>query len=233
MPSAPMIEEQEQITWGLRSNLIDFIVRSHNHFRLPSHVLFLSVNLIDRYCARKPVFSKHYWLLGSAALLIASKYGDKTYHGEQFRHPSVSEISELCQGVFNTHMVRQMEISILDTLDWVMGHPTTDHYLDFLLEGDPRGSELASMAAYLSEISLYHPEFVGIKPSVIATSCSMLAKSLLYGTLSMGISTEAVVMDTLNSLWNHLRQPPMAILDKYSTQRQHYVAQVVVCLLAS
>ncbi|KAG8664871.1 uncharacterized protein FPOAC1_012848 [Fusarium poae] len=232
LPSILMIEKQEQITWDLRSNLIDFVTRSHQHFRLPSHVLFLSINLIDRYCSRRQVFREHYWLLGSVALFIASKYGDRTDRGKNLRPLSVSEIRKLCHDIFDAHMIAQMEVSILYTLDWVMGHPTTDHYLDFLLVGEPRGGELASMAAYLSEISLYHPEFVGIKPSVIATSCCMLAKSILFGTVSIGTNTEIVVMETLNSLWKRLRQPPPAISDKYSTQSRHYVAQTVFYRLA-
>lgn len=232
LPSFPMIEKQEQITWELRSNLIDFIVRSHQHFRLPSHVLFLSINLIDRYCSRRQVFEGHYWLLGSVALLIATKYGDKTDQGRNLRPLSVKETSKMCNGIFDAQTIAQMEISILSTLDWVMGHPTTDHYLDYLLAGEPWDRELATMAAYLSEISLYHPEFVGTKSSVVATSCCLLAKSLLYGTVLMGITTEIVVIETLNCLWKRLHQPPPAISTRYPTQSHHYVAQTVFYRIA-
>ncbi|EXL38911.1 hypothetical protein FOCG_18459, partial [Fusarium oxysporum f. sp. radicis-lycopersici 26381] len=203
LPSVPMIEMQIQITWQLRSTLIDFVVRSHQYFRLPSQVLFLSVNLIDRYCSRKQLGKEYYLLLGSAALWIASKYDGKAYQGKGFTRPSAKEISELCNGIFDEHMIAQMEISILYTLDWVLGHPTTDQGIKFLLVGEPGDKELASMAAYLSEISLYHREFVGVKPSIIAESCCMLAKIILYGSLSIGDDTEAVVMETLNSLWKH------------------------------
>jgi hypothetical protein len=227
-----MIEKQIQITWQLRSSLIDFVVRSHQYFRLPSQVLFLSVNLIDRYCSRKQIDQEYYLLLGSAALWIASKYGDKDYHGKGFTRPSAKEISELCNGMFDEHMIAQMEISILSTLDWVLGHPTTDQGIKFLLVGEPGNKELASMADYLSEISLYHREFVGVKPSVIAESCCMLAKIILYGSLSIRDNTEAVVMETLNSLWKHVCQPPPAIAEKYLRQNRHYVAQIVFSRLA-
>ncbi|KAG8664145.1 uncharacterized protein FPOAC1_014038 [Fusarium poae] len=213
LPSILMIEKQEQITWDLRSNLIDFVTRSHQHFRLPSHVLFLSINLIDRYCSRKQVFEEHYWLLGSVALFVASKYGDKTDRGRN--------LIPLANGSLNLVHSRLGD-----------GPPDNGPLPGLLLVGEPRGGELASMAAYLSEISLYHPEFAGIKPSVIATSCCMLAKSILFGTVSIGTNTEIVVMETLNSLWKRLRQPPPAISDKYSTQSQHYVAQTVFYRLA-
>ncbi|KAF4451493.1 hypothetical protein F53441_5535 [Fusarium austroafricanum] len=233
LPSVPMIEMQIQITWQLRSSLIDFVVRSHQYFRLPSQVLFLSVNLIDRYCSRKQVGQEYYLLLGSAALWIASKYGDKAYQVKGFKHPSAKEISELCGGIFDEHMIAQMERSILCTLDWVLGHPTTDHGIKLLLVGEPSNKELTSMAAYLSEVSLYHREFVGVKPSVIAESCCMLAKVILYGSVSIGASTEAVVMETMHSLWKHICQPPPAIVDKYSRQSRHYVAQRAFCRSAS
>ncbi|EXA29954.1 hypothetical protein FOVG_18601 [Fusarium oxysporum f. sp. pisi HDV247] len=232
LPSVPMIEMQIQITWQLRSSLIDFVVRSHQYFRLPSQVLFLSVNLIDRYCSRKQIGKEYYLLLGSAALWIASKYDGKAYQGKGFTRPSAKEISELCNGIFDEHMIAQMEISILYTLDWVLGHPTTDQGIKFLLVGESGDKELASMAAYLSEISLYHREFVGVKPSVIAESCCMLAKIILYGSLSIGDDTEAVVMETLNSLWKHVCQPPPAIAEKFLRQNRHYVAQIVFNRLA-
>ncbi|KAH7183729.1 cyclin-like protein [Fusarium oxysporum] len=232
LPSVSMIEKQIQITWQLRSSLIDFVVHSHQYFRLSSQVLFLSVNLIDRYCSRKQIGKEYYLLLGSAALWIASKYDGKAYQGKGFARPSAKEISELCNGMFDEHMIAQMEISILFTLDWVLGHPTTDQGIKFLLVGEPENKELASMAAYLSEISLYHREFVGIKPSVIAESCCMLAKIILYGSLSIGDNTEAVVMETLNSLWKHVCQPPPAISEKYLRQNRHYVAQIVFSRLA-
>ncbi|KAH7142335.1 cyclin-like protein [Fusarium sp. MPI-SDFR-AT-0072] len=232
LPSVPMIEMQIQITWQLRSSLIDFVVRSHQYFRLPSQVLFLSVNLIDRYCSRKQIGQEYYLLLGSAALWIASKYDGKAYQGKSFTRPSAKEISELCNGMFGEHMIAQMEISILSTLDWVLGHPTTDQGIKFLLVGEPGNKELASMAAYLSEISLYHREFVGVKPSVIAESCCMLAKIILYGSLSIRDNTEAVVTETLNSLWKHVCQPPPAVSEKYLRQNRHYVAQIVFSRLA-
>lgn len=228
-----MIEMQMQITWQLRSSLIEFVVRSHHYFRLPSQVLFLSVNLIDRYCSRKPISQKYYLLLGSAALWVASKYGDKAYEVRGFKHPSAKEISELCHGIFDEHMIAQMERSILYTLDWVLGHPTTDHSINLLLVGESENKELASMAAYLAEISLCYREFVGVKPSVIAESCCMLARIILYGSVSIGASTKAVVTETLNSLWQHVRQPPPAIADKYSRHSRHYVAQRAFCFSTS
>ncbi|KAJ4016136.1 hypothetical protein NW758_015108 [Fusarium oxysporum] len=105
-----MIEKQIQITWQLGSSLIDFVVQSHQYFRLSSQVLFLSVNLIDRYCSRKQIGKEYYLLLGSAALWIASKYDGKAYQGKGFTRLSAKEISELCNGMFDEHMIAQMEI---------------------------------------------------------------------------------------------------------------------------
>ncbi|KAF4502807.1 G1 S-specific cyclin CLN1 [Fusarium agapanthi] len=233
LPSLPMIEMQTQITWQMRSSLIDFVVRSHQYFRLPSQVLFLSVNLIDRYCSTKQIDQQYYLLLGSAALWIASKYGDKTYQVEDFKHPSVKEIGKLCNGIFDGHMIVQMEKSVLCTLGWVLGHPTIDHYIKLLLVGESESKELTSMAAYLSEVSLYHRDFVGVKPSIIAESCCMLAKVILYGSLSIGANTEDEVMKALKSLWKLVQQPPTTIADKYSRQSRSYVAQRVFSCSAS
>ncbi|KAH7183780.1 hypothetical protein BKA60DRAFT_530738 [Fusarium oxysporum] len=231
------VTNQEQVEASSSADILlweegDYLEDIMQHLAHMEVVLFLSVNLIDRYCSRKQIGKEYYLLLGSAALWIASKYDGKAYQGKGFARPSAKEISELCNGMFDEHMIAQMEISILFTLDWVLGHPTTDQGIKFLLVGEPENKELASMAAYLSEISLYHREFVGIKPSVIAESCCMLAKIILYGSLSIGDNTEAVVMETLNSLWKHVCQPPPAISEKYLRQNRHYVAQIVFSRLA-
>jgi hypothetical protein len=233
LPGVSMIEQQIQITWQLRSSLIDFLVQSHQHLRLPSQALFLSVNLVDRYCSRKQIGKEYYLLLGSAALWIASKYDGKACQGQAFTHPSAKAISELSNGIFNEYMIAQMEISILYTLDWVLGHPTVDQGIKTLLLGELGNKELGSMAAYLSEISLYHPEFVGVKPSVTAKSCCMLARIILYGSQPIGTNTEAVVMETLNCLWKHVCQPPPLTAKKYLGRNQSCVAQIVFNRLAN
>jgi hypothetical protein len=68
---------QREIQWFMRPYLIDFLIEAHSAFSLLPETLFLTVNLLDRYCSKRVVYKQHYQLVGCAALLIAAKYGDK------------------------------------------------------------------------------------------------------------------------------------------------------------
>ena len=59
------------------SILLDFLIELHSSFKLQPTTLFLCLNIIDRYCAKRIVFKRHYQLVGCTALWIASKYEDK------------------------------------------------------------------------------------------------------------------------------------------------------------
>ena len=58
----------------MRSILIDWLVEVHLKFKLMPETLYLTVNLIDRYLAKRNVTRKRLQLVGVTAMLIASKY---------------------------------------------------------------------------------------------------------------------------------------------------------------
>ena len=74
LPDVALIDLQREIQWFMRPYLIDFLVEAHAAFALLPETLFLTVNLLDRYCAKRVVYKQHYQLVGCAALLIAAKY---------------------------------------------------------------------------------------------------------------------------------------------------------------
>lgn len=58
----------------MRMILVGWLIEVHLKFKLLPETLFLTVNLIDRYCEKKYVQRTNYQLLGVTAMLIASKY---------------------------------------------------------------------------------------------------------------------------------------------------------------
>lgn len=65
---------QPELQWYMRPYLVEFLVEIHQQFRLRPEVLYLSLNIVDRYVSKRVVFKKHYQLVGCAALWIAAKY---------------------------------------------------------------------------------------------------------------------------------------------------------------
>ncbi|KAK0657569.1 cyclin-like protein [Cercophora newfieldiana] len=211
LPDANLIDMQREIQWFMRPYLIDFLIEAHAAFSLLPETLFLTVNLLDRYCSKRVVYKQHYQLVGCAALLIAAKYGDK-----KDRVPQINELNNMCCGLYDAGMFTQMEMHVLNTLDWNIGHPTVDFFTQLIVteEGDSR--EVEHMAAYICEIALYHRDFVSTKPSIMARSSLALARAILGAPEINDGEWDHTENVTLLALSQHLHQPSVTLSRKYA-----------------
>ncbi|KAF2402866.1 hypothetical protein EJ06DRAFT_554427 [Trichodelitschia bisporula] len=176
MPDVSSIDLQTEIQWYMRPYLLDFLVEAHSAFQLLPETWFLAVNLLDRYCSRRVVYKRHYQLVGCVSLLIAAKYGDK-----KERVPTIRELRSMCCSLYDEEMFLQMEGHVLQTLTWVVGHPTADSFLQIALAdtGSSEDIELQNMTWYFCEMALFHKDFVGLRPSVLARCALVLARFVL------------------------------------------------------
>ncbi|KAF7547061.1 hypothetical protein G7Z17_g7970 [Cylindrodendrum hubeiense] len=227
LPDASLIDMQREIQWFMRPYLIDFLIEAHAAFALLPETLFLTVNLLDRYCSKRVVYKQHYQLVGCAALLIAAKYGDK-----KDRVPQIHELNNMCCGLYDAGMFTQMEMHVLNTLEWSIGHPTVDFFSQLMVaeEGDDR--EVEHMAAYLCEIALYHRDFVSTKPSTMARSSLALARAILGRPEVNDGEWDHTENLTLLTLSHHLHQPSPTLGRKYSTPNLSRVSQKLAEFMA-
>lgn len=161
----------------MRPYLLDFLIEAHAAFQLLPETLYLTINILDRYCSKRVVYKRHYQLVGCAALLVASKYGDK-----KERVPTVRELKSMCCSLYEDEMFTQMEWHVLVTLGWLIGHPTVDSFLQLALAEGPQDVEVEHMTWFICEIALYHKEFVSTLPSTLARSALALARCILERT---------------------------------------------------
>jgi hypothetical protein len=211
LPDVASIDIQEEIQWFMRPYLIDFLIEAHAFFQLLPETLFLAVNLLDRYCSRRVVYKRHYQLVGCASLLIAAKYGDK-----KDRVPTIRELKSMCCSLYDEEMFTQMEWHVLNTLEWVIGHPTVDSFLQIALTEDWEDLEVEHMAWYICEIALYHKEFVSVKPSVMARASLALARGILGRPEVSDGAWDHAENVTLLSLSQQLHQPSQVLSRKYA-----------------
>jgi hypothetical protein len=212
----------------MRPYLLDFLIEAHAAFGLLPETLFLCVNLLDRYCSRRIVYKRHYQLVGCAALLISAKYGD---HKE--RVPTIRELSGMCCGLYEDEMFTQMEWHVLQTLDWAVGHPTIDGFLQLAWDGSPRDIEVENMARYISEIAMFHKEFISKRPSDMARSALALARYILNRPQSLHADwASRYDSHTLLTLSHHLHRPSQVLSHKYSTSQLSRVSGFLEAFLA-
>ncbi|KAF2814861.1 uncharacterized protein BDZ99DRAFT_185859 [Mytilinidion resinicola] len=223
LPDVNSIDIQTEIQWFMRPYLLDFLVEAHAAFQLLPETLFLAVNLLDRYCSRRVVYKRHYQLVGCAALLIAAKYGDR-----KDRVPTVRELKSMCCSLYDDEMFTQMEWHVLQTLNWIIGHPTVDSFLQLALSEVEHDPEVEHMALYIAEIALFHKEFVSTRPSVLARSSLALARCILSRNQAKH-SDWAGAYDpaTVLNLSNHLYQPSQVLSRKYSVAQLSQVSLTV------
>ena len=197
----------------MRPYLLDFLIEAHAAFGLLPETLFLTVNLLDRYCSRRIVYKKHYQLVGCAALLIASKYGDRKDHV-----PTIKELKGMCCALYEDDMFLQMEWHVLQTLNWIIGHPTIDSFIQVALERLTFDEEVECMAYYIAEIGLFERQFVGIKASDMARSSLALARCVL-GRPQEHVTEWAGQFDsqTLLALASAISKPSKILSRKYAS----------------
>lgn len=227
LPDVNLIDMQREIQWFMRPYLIDFIVEAHAAFTLLPETLFLTINLLDRYCSKRVVYKQHYQLVGCAALLIAAKYGDK-----KDRVPQINELNNMCCGLYDAGMFTQMEMHVLNTLEWNIGHPTVDFFSQLIVAEERDDREVEHMAAYISEIALYHRDFVSTKPSTMARASLALARAILSRPEINDGEWDHTDNVTLLTLSQNLHQPSPTLSRKYASAHLSCVSAKLTDFLA-
>lgn len=170
--SADLMDMQPELQWYMRPFLVDFLVEIHQQFRLRPEVLYLALNIVDRYVSKRVVYKKHFQLVGCAALWIAAKFEDA-----KDRVPTVRELADMCCKAYDETAFIQMEGHVLQTIGWAIGHPTAEAWMRLACMGNLKeDTKTQHVARFLMEITLFHREFVGVAPSVVAAGSLMLAR---------------------------------------------------------
>ncbi|CUM68284.1 uncharacterized protein PRCAT00006006001 [Priceomyces carsonii] len=194
-----MIDLQPEIQWFMRPFLLDFLIELHTSLKLQPQTLFLCLNIIDRYCAKRIVFKRHYQLVGCTALWIAGKYEDK-----KSRVPTLRELSMMCRNAYDEEMFIQMEMHILATLEWSLCHPNLEDCLQLAISTSnisshvtpckynptindksssinnaSKISAVTAVGRFLCELSLYDKFFLSVPPSLVSITANLLACSML------------------------------------------------------
>ena len=94
------MESQPHITAHMRATLINWLFVCQEKLKFCPETIYLAVNLIDRYLAKKKVSGKHrLQVIGAASLLIAAKYEEMYYY-------DLDDIIKECEGDCKREEVR-------------------------------------------------------------------------------------------------------------------------------
>nr|WAS30617.1 hypothetical protein [Rhodosporidiobolus colostri] len=212
---ANLIDQQPELKWYMRGFLVDFLVEIHLQHRLRPETLYLALNIVDRYVSKRIVFKKHYQLVGCAALWIAAKFEDA-----KDRVPTLPELVDMCSNAYDEKAFVQMEGHVLSTIQWVIGHPTSEAWLRLAcVTGSIEDLRTQHVARFLMELTLFHREFIQFYTSDIAMASLLLARYMLGKTRRPQDESEPVLRIILmldELLGEHLEEVSPIVLKKYS-----------------
>ncbi|OXU29124.1 hypothetical protein TSAR_013877 [Trichomalopsis sarcophagae] len=227
-PKPGYMKKQPDITYSMRTILVDWLVEVSEEYRLQTETLYLAVSYIDRFLSYMSVVRAKLQLVGTAAMFIAAKY-------EEIYPPEVGEFVYITDDTYTKKQVLRMEHLILRVLSFDLTVPTP---LAFLMEyciSNNLSEKTQYLAMYLCELSLLEADpYLQYLPSHLAASAIALARHTLREEVwphELELSSGYSLQD-LKECINHLQRtfknapnlPQQAIQEKYKSNKYGHVA---------
>uniref|UniRef100_G1SIX8 Cyclin-A2 n=1 Tax=Oryctolagus cuniculus TaxID=9986 RepID=G1SIX8_RABIT len=204
-PKVGYMKKQPDITNSMRAILVDWLVEVGEEYKLQNETLHLAVNYIDRFLSSMSVLRGKLQLVGTAAMLLASKF-------EEIYPPEVAEFVYITDDTYTKKQVLRMEHLVLKVLAFDLAAPT-----------------------FLGELSLIDADpYLKYLPSVIAGAAFHLALYTVTGqswpeslVRKTGYTLETLKPCLMDLHQTYLKAPQHAqqsIREKYKNSKYHGVS---------
>ncbi|KAM7270642.1 hypothetical protein ACFE04_029856 [Oxalis oulophora] len=159
---------QKDIYPKMRSILLDWLTEVHRKFELMPEMLYLTINIVDRFLSLTVVQRKELQLVGISAMLIACKYEEIW----------VNDFVSISDNAYAREQVLSMEKSILGKLEWYLTVPTPYVFLArYSKVSAASDAEMENMVFFLAELGLMqYNVIVKYGPSMLAASAIYAAR---------------------------------------------------------
>ncbi|XP_037118222.1 cyclin-A2 [Syngnathus acus] len=227
-PRSGYMKKQPDITNSMRAILVDWLVEVGEEYKLQNETLYLAVNYIDRFLSSMSVLRGKLQLVGTAAMLLASKF-------EEIYPPEVSEFVYITDDTYTKKQVLRMEQLVLKVLSFDLAAPTINQFLTQYLLHHPANKQVESLSMYLGELSLVDSDpFLKYLPSQTAAAAYILANNTIAGASwpkslveKTGYTLENLrpCVDDLHQMYlNAPQHAQQSIREKYKTSKHHEVS---------
>ncbi|XP_014811556.1 PREDICTED: G2/mitotic-specific cyclin-B3 isoform X2 [Calidris pugnax] len=162
------MKKQPDISGDMRAILVDWMVEVQENFELNHETLYLAVKLVDHYLVEVVSMRDKLQLIGSTAILIASKFEERC-------PPCVDDFLYICDDAYKREELIAMEISILSTLKFDINIPIAYRFLRRFAKCARATMETLTLARFLCEMTLQEYDYARESPSKLAASCLLLA----------------------------------------------------------
>ncbi|XP_053831447.1 cyclin-A2 [Vidua macroura] len=229
-PKIGYMKKQPDITNNMRAILVDWLVEVGEEYKLQNETLHLAVNYIDRFLSSMSVLRGKLQLVGTAAMLLASKF-------EEIYPPEVAEFVYITDDTYTKKQVLRMEHLILKVLSFDLAAPTINQFLTQYFLHQQTDAKVESLSMYLGELSLIDADpYLKYLPSVIAAAAFHLADYTLTGQTwpeslckVTGYTLEDIkpcLIDLHNTYLKAAQHTQQSIREKYKSTKYHGVSLI-------
>ncbi|XP_041845238.1 cyclin-A2 [Melanotaenia boesemani] len=229
-PKAGYMKKQPDITNSMRAILVDWLVEVGEEYKLQNETLYLAVNYIDRFLSSMSVLRGKLQLVGTAAMLLASKF-------EEIYPPEVAEFVYITDDTYTKKQVLRMEHLVLKVLSFDLAVPTINQFLTQYFCHQSVSKQVESLAMYLGELSLVDSDpFLKYLPSQTAAAAYILANNTVTGgswPKSLAEKTGYILEDLmpciedLHRLYlNAAQHAQQSVQEKYKGSKYHEVSAI-------
>ncbi|NXC38378.1 CCNA2 protein, partial [Penelope pileata] len=229
-PKIGYMKKQPDITNNMRAILVDWLVEVGEEYKLQNETLHLAVNYIDRFLSSMSVLRGKLQLVGTAAMLLASKF-------EEIYPPEVAEFVYITDDTYNKKQVLRMEHLILKVLSFDLAVPTINQFLTQYFLHQQTNAKVESLSMYLGELTLIDADpYLKYLPSVIAAAAFHLAGYTITGLTwpeslckVTGYTLEHIkpcLVDLHNTYLKAAQHTQQSIREKYKSTKYHAVSLI-------
>lgn len=157
-----------------RAIIIEWLSFNNSKWKLHEETLFLAVNIMDRYLAKKKISLNNFQLLGLTAFMISSKFEDS-------EPPSLMDLLFSCKNSFSQEELKSMEYEILSTLNFDILFVSSYKFLSyFYYLCQFNNKKIFFLANFILELCLIDIEIMKYNQGQIAIAVLLVAKNCLH-----------------------------------------------------
>lgn len=172
-----------QLHPSLRSSLIDKLIQIHYRFGFQPEVLYLAVNLLDRFASTEEYDSNtilnyssmtvpfKYHITAFTCLYMAAKYEETVW-------PSVDDYIATSGLRITKKQLVDIELIILQALRFDMGAPGPMNFLRRISTADSYDSSTRNLTKYIVETTLMDHTFMNERPSLVVAAAYFVSRKI-------------------------------------------------------
>lgn len=180
MLDVPRSFTEREITFEMRSLLVDWIIETHDKLNLCDDTLHFCIYLVDRFLDDRSISTNKLQLVGITALFIASKI-------EEIVCPDLNSFIAMAGNNYSEVEIKKAEKYMLYSLDYNIKYVNPLYFLRRVAKANNYEKKSRKMGKYLLELMTLHREFFRFRRAIVSTTAMYLARKICQSDVNKNL----------------------------------------------